>query len=162
MASNYYVNGNTLVTADGSELGLSEGSVTIAIQPKHLDIKVSTFADVPPELQAMLAEATISMVLVYFDPAIVETVLRKSMAAGTLGQMPVAGTLMGANGFFTSLQISSPTGGRPWTFPGAFLTGNPVSWPLGNERTLLQMNFRAIPYSSDPHTAAGAVLFSRA
>lgn len=161
MARLYYLNGNTMVTADGSELGIAESSITIAINPKHKDITVSTFGDIAPETQAFLADATIAMALVNVDPDIIERCLRKSMASNTLGTMPIAGTLMGANSFFVSLRMASPTGGRPWTFPAAYLTGSPFSWPLGNEKSVITMNWRAIPYQADPSTAAGAVLFNR-
>ena len=161
MARNYFVNGNTLVTADGSELGIAESSVSITINPKHLEIKVSTFGpDVPPEVQAMLADANIGMVLVNFDIAVLNTCIRKSMAAATLGTMQIAGTLMGANSHFVSLRIASPTGGVPWTFPSCYLTGSPITWPLGNERSLVSLNFKAIPYVADPASSANAVLFT--
>lgn len=161
MSRTIYVNGNTLVTADGSELGLAESSVGITITPKHLEVKISTFGEVAADVQAMLAEAEIDMTLSQFDPAVVETCLNKSMGVSSLGIMPVAGVLLGAGNKLISLRIASPTGGRPWTFPSCYMTGNPISWPLGNERSLLKLTFKAIPYTSDPSTAAGAILFTR-
>lgn len=165
MARDIFVNGNTMVTADGAELGIGENSVTISLTYKHLDVMVSTFGGsqgVPHEVQAMLAEASISMVLANVDPGVLDTVIRKSMASSSIGVMPIAGTLMGGNSFFTSLRISSPVAGRPWTFPTTYLADNPISWPLGNERSLVSLTFRAIPYQADPSSAGGAVLFTRA
>lgn len=161
MARNYFVNGNTMVYANGAELGLSNSQISITLNPRHLDIQVSTFGpDVPPEIQAMLADATISMTLVNFDAAVLQACVRRSMACSADGVMPSAGVLMGAASMFTSLNISSPVGQVPWTFPSAYLVAPAVDWPLGNERSIVSLNWRAIPFKLDPADAAGAILYT--
>lgn len=162
MAANYQVNGNTLVTVDGSELGLTEAPINISINVHHLDVMIQTFGGnqgVPGDVQQMLADATITMALVYFDPSVLDAALAKSIGGGN-GTMPVAGQLMGQASKFCNLNLSSPTGGKPWTFPSAYLTGTPLNYPIGNERTVAVMTWRAIPYKSNPATAAGAILYT--
>lgn len=160
MARQFFVNGNTMIYANGVELGLAEGQVSITINPRQMDINVSTFwTAVPAEIQAMLADATIQMNLVNFDVGVLNTCELQSYGASSDGIMPVAGVLMGATGKFISLNIASPVGQQPWTFPSAFLVNSP-SWPLGNERSVVSLSWRAIPYVADPATAAGAVLFT--
>ena len=149
-----------MITANGTELGLAVGQVSITINPRFLDINVSTFGpEVPPEIQSMLADATINMTLVNFDVTVLNACITRSMNASAAGIMSAAGALMGGNSLFTSLRIASPVGQLPWTFPSAVLVGSP-QWPLGNERSLVVCNWRAIPYLADPATAAGAVLYT--
>ena len=162
MAQQYFTNGNTMVTVDGGELGLSESPISITININHLDVAIQTFGGnhgPPGDVQQMLADATITMVLVYFDTQALEAAVTKSIGGNSTGVMPIAGQLMGVNSKFSTLTLSSPVGGLPWTFPAAYLTGSPVTYPIGNERTLAAMTWRAIPYKQNPSTAAGAILY---
>ena len=162
MAQAVFTNGNTLVTVDGATLGLTESPISISINVHHLDVMMQTFGGsqgVPGEVQQMLADATITMALVYFDATVIDAALTKSIG-GSNGVMPVAGQLMGLNSKFSVLNLSSPVGGKPWNFPSAYLTGTPLTFPIGNERSIAVMTWRAIPYRSDPSTAAGAILYT--
>lgn len=161
MAQQFFTNGNTLVTVDGSALGLTESPISISINVHHLDVMIQTFGGsqgVPGDVQQMLADATITMALVYFDPTVLDAALTKSIG-GSNGTMPVAGQLMGVNSKFCNLSLSSPIGGKPWSFPSAYMTGTPITFPIGNERSVTVATWRAIPFKSDPSTAAGAILY---
>jgi hypothetical protein len=160
MARSYFVNGETLVTINGSELGLASDPVTVTLDSKYLDIKVNSFGDVPPEVQFMLTEAQIHMTLVNFDRTVLDTALALSQGGtSTVGQMVSAGTLMGANSNFFSLRLQSPVAVKPWTFGHAYMV-DAFDFPLGVERSLVTCTFRALPYVADPKTAAGAVLWT--
>ena len=163
MARQYYTNGNCMVTLDGTELGLSEAPISISIVYHHLDIQVSTWGGPnggPAEVQAMGAEAMIAMTLIHFDTGQVQKAIRQSFAGSSNGSMPAAGALMGGSSQFMALRMASPVGGIPWNFPSAYLAQQPLSWPIGNERSALQLNFRAIAYKSDPATMEAAVLYT--
>jgi len=71
---------------------------------------------------------------------------------GTLG---AAGSLLGANyavgdanNLFTKLIIDSALGEDTWEFPTAFLNQQPFTLPLGTERSLVDLNWRAIAYTN--------------
>ena len=58
--------------------------------------------------------------------------------------------LYSAGNSYIALGILSPVGNIPWRFYASYLTGNPITYPLGTEKSLVQMNWRAIPYAQDP------------
>ena len=45
-----------------------------------------------------------------------------------------------------SVHIASPVEAKPWRFPTAYLTNRPMELPLGTSRSLVILNWRAIPY----------------
>jgi hypothetical protein len=98
------------------------------------------------------------MTLIHFDPDVVEEIVRLSMGGGNLaGRVGRAGTLLGnglamfANGNnYFSLNIASPAGQRPWRLIACYMPQPAVQWPLGTEKTVCSLSFRAIPYTSDP------------
>jgi len=165
----FWINGETMVSVNVgggglATLGLAEGPISVTPKFNHLDIKVDAYGYVPPNIQIMLGECIVSFSLVHFDRTVLESCLGAAMG-GTDGVMPRAGTLMGmdlnGNGgnFFTSLNLSSPVGQRPWRFPYSYMADNPVEYPLGAERSVVMCRFRAIPYAADPATAAGQILW---
>lgn len=160
MARDLFINGETTVSAAGSVLGLASDPIVVSLDLKGLDVKSNSFGDVPFEVQFMGGEATIKMTLVHFDRAVVDTIVAKSMGGAAIGQLPRAGTRMGGGGNFFALSLNSPVGSKPWTFPNSYLTGTPIEFPLGAERSLMSLTFRAIPYAADPSTAAGVVLWT--
>jgi hypothetical protein len=77
--------------------------------------------------------------------------------------MPGAGKLMGngkqlyetGNRFITLILTSLPTEAAvdpdnlvefPWRFPAAYIAANPMEIPIGTERSLVTLRWRAIPY----------------
>lgn len=184
MGRDIYINGETMVNVKGNsgsaigsltQLGLTDpqGIVTITLNYNHDDILVDAFGpNVPMDEQVFLSDAEITMTLVHFDEAVLEECLRLSLAAPVFGQLSRAGTRMGANNArfavgnsYIGLNIASPVAAKPWRFLTAYLTGPPVSWPLGTKRSLVSLKWRAVPYVQDPWGGGtgsqGVVLFDR-
>lgn len=170
MSRDFYINGETMVSVKGrsdsaigsiQQLGLCADQIRVVPQWRHLEIEVNAWAGVP-EAQFMMAYADIAMNLVHFDPIILETCIQESMGgAPAIGAMAHAGARLGngqprfAPGILTGnhligLNLSSPVAGLPWRFFYTFLSSPPVDWPLGAERSVVHLNWRAIPYTTDP------------
>lgn len=168
MSRQYFVNGATLVKYGGAELGITDrnGIVTITITPQDEGIDVDAWGATPPELQLMNAEASISMTLVHYDPVVLAAAVQAAMGGSAPGVVGQPGALMVAGGLLVPLQLSSPIGQKPWTFPNAYLPGNPIQIPLGVRKTLVSLGWRAItvPSNGDPYQngqgALGVPLFT--
>lgn len=140
-------------------MGLAVDRITIQPNFRHRDITLDAWGgEVPAEVQAMLFDVNISMALVYFDNTVKDVCLQLSIGgAGAIGQTTRAGTLLG-NGVgrfavgnnYIGLNIASPIGQKPWRFYFTYLTGPPMEYPLGTEKTIMVLNWRAIPYVVDP------------
>lgn len=182
MARDFFINGETLVSVKGntsssisslSELGLAEGPIRVTPDGKHMDINVNAWGngEVPPEVQYFLSEVRIQMALVHVDTTVLRECVRLSMGgASAEGTLPHTGARMGNNAArfaagnnFIGLNLSSPIGGLPWRFYYAYLTGPPIDWPLGTERSVIGLNWRVIPYTQDMYNGGngslGAVLW---
>lgn len=183
MTRDFQISGPALVRVKGhtgssipvaTDLGLSDGPIQPQFTYNHNNLSVDAFggqAGVPPDVQWMGAEASITMTLVHFDQAVLAECMRLSMAnASAEGVMRRAGRRMGNNlarfavgNSYISLSITSPDAGLPWRFLTAFLTGTPMQYPLGVERTGVILQWRAIPYQADPYGGGtgqeGAVLW---
>ena len=172
----YIVNGECLVKVKGNgalalsgvvtngqlhELGLAAEAITVTPRFYHSDIKVDDFGpNCPAEVQWLLAECNIRMTLVHYDLHVLRACVAESMgggaiAAGTEGKMQPAGTVMGGfkvpyqSGFhYIGLNLMSPVLEFPWRFPTAYLAEPPLIMPLGTEKSLAQLNWRAIPYGT--------------
>lgn len=150
-----FVKGMVGTTIQGiQELGLTQDPIGITLDYKHKDIKVDAWGMVPPEIQYMLGECTIDMTLVNWDEAILQECLRQSQAgAPGDGTMPIAGARMG-NGVprfapgnhFIGLNLSSPIRGLPYRFLTAYMYGPPMYIPIGTEKSVATLRWRAIPY----------------
>ena len=152
MARMFHTNAETLVKVRGSvgasyikdlsELGLTSDAIRISINSVHEDVKPDDFGGRPAELMYALADATIDMTLIHYDPVILDECLRLSMGgAPAIGQNPRAGTTMGGNvarfvpgNNYIGLNIASPVALKPYRFYYAFLAGRPHSIPLGTEK----------------------------
>lgn len=171
MARSYYVNGESMVLVKGradsaigtlTQLGLCSDSIEITINSTRKPIRVDAYGDEPPESQFFGAGATVRMTLVHFDYSVLEVCLQESWGSSpAVGAMGHAGSLMG-NGLarfgaggvfgnhFIGLNILSALGQQPWRFYYAFLADNPIMWPIGTEKSLVQLTWQAVPYSVDP------------
>lgn len=177
-----YVNGETMVYVKGntaspianiSELGLAESPIRVTLDSRYLDVQVDAWGgEIPIDVQNRLSAINVSMSLVHFDPAVLEACVEESMGASTFGVLARAGNLMGGNAprfnplnHYIGLNLASPVGLRPWRFYFAYLVGPPMDWPLGTERSVVTLNWRAVPYTQDPWNgglgASGYVLFDR-
>lgn len=165
------------------ELGLSASPIQVSLVFNHKDIIVDAWGSaVPPEVQFMNATATISMNLVHYDQACLEVCLTESMGGaqetqpvGTGGGiMSHAGARLGNNlvrfapggiagNHYIGLNlIAANTLGTPtvkfWRFFTTHLMGTPVSVPLGTEKSVTQLQWRAIPYAIDPFNGGAGAL----
>ena len=159
-----------------SELGLADSPVRISFDFHHADMNVDAWGtDIPVDVQWMLLGANITMNLIHFDKNILDVVVQLSMGAdpvnnnGSLTQMGRAGQRLGNNqprfgpavgnpgtGYqagnnYIGLNLTSPVLGKPFCFFYTYLTGNPYELPLGTEKSVVPLNFRAIPYTQDPY-----------
>lgn len=160
-----FENGPTIVQVKGhagtsisslTTLGNAEGQVTWSPRFYHDDVIVGgTYGpNVPVDCQFMLADALITMDLVYYDQDALDACIQESNAGATaFGTMPRAGTLMGgqftrftSGNHFIGLNLTSPVESKPMRFLAAYLTGQPLNYPIGPARSIVHLNWRAIPY----------------
>lgn len=176
MARSIYVNGEAMVYVKGmagsaianlTELGLSDSQITMRFSPHYLDVIVNAHGNsVPVDVQTMLEEALITMTLVDFDFAVIQECQRLGAGApNAAGQMARAGTLLGkglarfaAGNCFIGLNIASPVGNLPYRFYFAYLLGPAAAIPVGTERSIITLNWRAIPYIADPWNGGAGAL----
>lgn len=176
MPRDFFINGESMVyvrspssvlIGAATQFGLADSPIRVSLDFRHLEIEVDAWGrQVPPEVQCMLASCNITMTLVHFDRAVLDECWRLSLggtdAAGTL---PRAGARLGnnaafgaVNNYYVRLGISSPVSNKPWVFKHCYMTGNPGEFPLGTERSVVTVNFKAIPYTRDPwNDGAGAL-----
>jgi hypothetical protein len=166
MSRNIFINGETMVYVKGAsdtplavlqELGLSDAAVSVVPEIFHQDINVDAWGRAPIDIQILNGVVNISMTLVHFDRDYLATCLALSMGSLTLGAVGRSGVRMGgglarfaAGNSLISLNLASPVGLVPWRFFSAYLTGPPLEFPLGVERSIVRLNWRAIPYVPDP------------
>lgn len=183
------VKGSTATSmSQTQELGLASEGVSITPRFRHRDIKADDFGpDIPAEVMWNLADVTIDMTLVHFDDVILNCCMAESMCGrgnvtqvtmGQVGTLAAAGSLLGNNlalyasgNHYVSLNLQMARfaiGGeafyRPWTFPTCYLTSEPLKIPVGTDRQLVQMQWRAIPYGQMVNgevRSAGSILFTR-
>jgi len=173
MTRDYYINGETLVLVKGnvlsgiptlSQLGLADSPIVLSERYHHMDIEVDAWGRrVAPEIQTFLVDVFITMRLVHFDPAILDACWRESLAgAPAEGATSRAGARMGNNqprfaagNHFIGLNLTSPVGPqnipKPWRFLYAYMNDRPRIFPLGTERSLVDVSWRAIPATDDPY-----------
>jgi len=148
------------------ELGLSEKDVQVQLEFNHQDLKADDFGpDVPAEVLTQLAQAYITMRLIHYDPIVLESCLVESMGGGGLstngilatlvnaGTMTQAGTplgggqdLYGSRNHYISLNLLSSQLGLPYRFRAAYLTGPPIVFPMGTDKSIVELRWRALPY----------------
>lgn len=171
------VKGNTSSAIPSlTQFGLSEGPIRVIPEFRHRDITLDAWGgEVAAETQFMLAAVTVSMNLIHFDRSVLDTVLLESMGgAPAIGQLARAGSRLGNNlprfgaagglaNHFMGLNIASPIANKTWRFFFSYLTQTPMEFPLGTEKSVVQLNWRVIPYTQDPWNnglgAQGALLF---
>lgn len=148
-----------------TECGLSDNPIQITFSPIHDDIILDAWGKVPMDVQFKGSFATINIGFIHFDPDVIEECQR--LAAGgpsSPGRLGRAGTLLG-NGLgrfvpgnnYVGLNIASPVAGRPHRFYFAYLV-SPTTLPVGAEKTVIQTQWRAIPYTTDPWQGGAGAL----
>ncbi len=92
------------------------------------------------------------------DRDVLDVCLNEARAAPVVGQMGRAGQRLGNNSARFSatnrligLNMTSPVAAKPWRFYFTYLSAQPMVFPLGTERSLVQLQWRAIPFTMDPY-----------
>ena len=145
------------------QLGLSADPIQITLEYKHLDVTVNAWSPerFAAEIQTFQANASVGMTLVHFDRSVLSACVTESLGGNSAtqgeGTMARAGTRMGGNvaqfaagNHFIGLQIASPVGQLPWRFWYAYLSEPPMEFPLGTERSLVKLRWKAITFTNDP------------
>jgi hypothetical protein len=175
MARTIYVNGEAMVYVKGmagsaianlSELGLSDDQIPMRFNPIYDDVIVNAHGRVGTDMQVFLEDCMITMTLVHYDPVILTECYRLSKGApNAAGNVARAGTLLGkglarfaAGNNFIGLNIASPVGGIPYRFFFAYMVGPAMAIPVGNNRSIVTVNWRAIPYLADPWNGGAGAL----
>lgn len=160
MARDYNINGPVLVTVTnnvigtGIELGVCSSQVIVSPTFYHKELYSDDFGNmVPPEHLWMGADAIIEMSLVHYDDQVLYQCLAQSMGGSKINSLAGFGKPMGggqargaAGNHYIKLTLASPDLGQPWVFPSAFLYQRPMMLPLGVERSLVTLTWRAVPY----------------
>jgi len=141
------------------ELGLAQEGISISPRSFHKDINVDDFGpDVPPEIMYNLTDVGIRMKMIHYDNTVLKLAIAESFAGGAgldvpEGVLAPAGSMMGrgkplfaSGNHFVSMSILSPVLREPWHFPTCYLREQPFEYPLGTEKSVVDLNWRAIPY----------------
>lgn len=158
-----------------SELGLATERITVTPKFFHKDIYVNDFGpNTPAEVLAMMGDCTISMNLIHYDKNVLDTCIAESQGGTTVkpeniginlalnlgiaGVFNPTGTVMGgeyptimylSGCHYMGLNLSSPVLEMPWRFRKTYLIDT-VRYPLGTEKSIVSLNWRAIPYQTPP------------
>lgn len=155
------------------ELGLATDKVRILPRFWHRDLPADDFGpDVPADVLSQMADCLVRMTLVHYNPDILESCMAESIGIdGTLqsGGLVTAGTPLGAfrapplsgsassGCHYMTLYVLSEVEDLPWRFPTAYLTARPLEIPLSTEKSLVQCEWRAVPYRPPAAAWSGEV-----
>ncbi len=174
MVRDFYINGEAMVSVKGSvnsflstiqELGLTSDAILISPNYVHKDLTADGFGPfIPNDVRWMLGDVNIRMKLIHFDSPVLDCCLAESTGGNHLipgflanpGILSPAGVILGngcqqfaSGNHFISLNIAvaDNTLDTPaWHFPSAYLAQPPMAFPLGTEKSIVELNWRAIPY----------------
>ncbi len=144
--------------ANLTQLGLCVDDIRVTPTFKHKGMTVDAWGEVDVDVQWMMAEVAITMNLIHFDQLVLDACVAESMGgAPDVGAAGRAGTRLGgglarfaAGNHLIGLNIEAPVSGRPWRFYYAYLAQSPTTYPLGVEKSIVAVHWRAIPYTNDP------------
>ena len=143
------------------QLGLAVEAIKVTPTFRHLDVHTDDYGhDIPPEVLWHLADARIDMTLVHYDDSLLDECVLESMggfddtAPGAVaGVYAGAGLPLGggvqrwsAGNHYITVYLSSPVQQVPWRFRTCYLEQQPFVYPLGTERSMVQLRWRAIAY----------------
>lgn len=154
MSKSLHINQDCLVSYNTLELGYSLDSIKIIPIFYHQDIHTDDFgSSVPALILGMLAEVRIEMQLVYYDTTTLYLAWMDSGNEESFGKFAGAGKIITGK----ELKIEGANSDLNWTFPKAFLTERPLEYPLGNERSIVRLTWRAVglPEAADEVKSAG-------
>lgn len=161
--------------AGGAQLGLSSEPIEVRLTIHSEPLIVDAYGkNNPVDEQVFGGEATMIMSLIHFDPVILAECVRLSFSGataegllGTAGQRRGGAISLGSAGNnLMCLSITSPVGNfLPYTFHAAYLKEEPYRYPIGAEKSVVVLIWKALAYSIDPWNAGagslGVPLYSR-
>lgn len=168
MGRDYYIQGECMVKVRGGahipdfvgdvsrELGLASEGIRVAPQFSHQDLPAADFGGhSAPEVLWMGGDCRVSMTLVHFDKDLLEFCVMEAMGGVSGGVFAPCGRPMGANRdlyasgnhYITLFLTSTGSSGLPYRFPACYLAERPLEIPLGTERSLVRLEWRAVPYA---------------
>lgn len=148
------------------ELGLATEGIIVSPHLYHKNVHVNDFGGQegpPSEVIPFPPECNITMTLIHYDHEVLDACVAESHGGkipSTRG--PTAGTLHGSTGIplgcgrplgasgnhYISVNISSPQLDFPWRFPASYLLTPPLEIPVGTKASVVQLNWKAIPYQT--------------
>lgn len=196
MSRKFYINGESMVrvklpqssSLNGwNDLGLAEDRIEVGLMIHSEALYVDSYGKRNPiDEQVFGGEAVITMRLIHFDPVVLQECVRLTFPAWgtagspTEGQLGRAGTTRGqgaaigsSSNSYITLNISSPVAVLPYNFPTVYLRDDPYTFPVGAEKTVAILKWKALAYSTDPwgvsngssggpgQGSLGAVLYDR-
>lgn len=195
MPRDYIIYGETMVKVKGNgalsatlaggtdflatlwELGLATEGVRIIPRFIHQDIHVDDFGpNIPAEVMCMMADCRIEMTLIHYDALVLDACITESLGSSKFpsGTLAPAGQTLGrglplfsSGCHYISLSLAASRLVSPWRFPTSYLDSHPLIIPIGTERTIVNLSWRAIPYKplmpnfgqSEEIMSSGAVLW---
>lgn len=179
----FQINGESLVVVTGpagsaiavpTQLGLSSDAVRVTMYEVSEEVHVDAYGKGNPvDEQVFGGWARIEMNMVHFSQLTLAECVRLAFPGALVeGSLGSAGRLRGnqvpvGNAFssFITLNIASPRESLPYNFLTAWLAEQPYMMPLGTERSIARLIWKANAYSVDPWNGGagslGAVLYNR-
>lgn len=156
MAQTIQVAGPTMVVLDGSDFGLSDNDnlPTISFNDAMHEVKTVSSGAAPEEIVLQNTTATITVTVVKWDEALLNTILEKQRGAAVQGETVVGRRLVGGTpstpvGMF-SVEIASIGQTQKYEFTHCFIRPDGISdsqW--GNRERTLSLTLTAIPNPAD-------------
>lgn len=155
-------------TPTTQELGLATDSIVVKYDYSFKDLKVNAWGFVPPDTQNMGFVALITMSLIHWDEAVLTQCINNSLGgAPSYGTRSFAGATLGGGeaqfggeSLFSNFLISLGVNNRglygrgipaPYRFLYTHLINPPTEIPIGTKTSVINLNWRAIPYTPDPY-----------
>lgn len=193
MGRDFHITGQAMVYVKGrsdiaiaslTQLGLSDGDITISIEDRYDNMYVDAWGGppgkggAPADVQIFNGFADIHVTLVHYDRSVLQLCMQESAGGvpGTDGALIQAGARLGngvprfapsgtvstgglvtTGNHYIGLNIASPIDSLPWRFYYTFLFATPLVYPVGATRTIVQTHWRAIPYTTDPWGVATTI-----
>ena len=153
-----------------ADLGLAVDQINQEPKYKFKPVTPDDFGDTAAEVIVMAADASVRMRLIHWDSDVLDACSLCSQAGNvSYANTPVPGILMGNNlallasgNYFMRLSLLSRNGNayKETRYPAAYLDDEPYKWPIGTEATILDLKWKAIPYTRmNAVSGAGGVAY---
>lgn len=178
MPRNFVINGESMVSvtgpdgvaflSGGSQLGLTTDAITVDLEINSEPLIVDAYGkNNPVDEQVFGGTATIVMNLIHFNAGVLAAIVQMQFPAygvtvaegalGRAGSRRGGGINLGAPGnnyitlsIYNAVPNSASTVQSCFQFPTAYLKEQPYHFPLGTEKSVVRLVWRALAYSVDP------------